>query len=89
MTQFIKERLPEFSVSKLEGTYLLWLDCRCLNMSTKDLNAFFVKKVKVALDGGDLFGVSGVGFMRFNLATPRSNVEKVLLSLEQAVKELK
>jgi len=88
MQEFVTQHLPGFKTSPLEGTYLMWLDCRCLKMTAKELDDFFVQKVKVALDGGDLFGVSGEGFMRFNLATPRANVKQVLLNLENAVKKL-
>ena len=39
-----------------EGTYLLWLDCRKLNMSQEELDRFFVETVKLGLNSGKSFG---------------------------------
>lgn len=82
---FIKKELPDFKISPIEGTYLLWLDCRYLNMPQKVLQDFFVNEVNVGLDQGEMFGKTGKGFMRFNLATPRSHIEKVLNNLKAAI----
>lgn len=83
---FIQSKLPQFKVIDLEGTYLLWLDCSCLNLTNEELDTFFVEKVNVMLDPGEMFGKAGKGFMRFNIATPRENITKVLENLEKAVK---
>lgn len=87
-TAFIEENIPVLKVSELQGTYLLWLDCRALNMNNDELKDFFVNKVRVGLDAGEMFGSTGCGFMRFNLATPRANVERVLIDLREACSEL-
>jgi cystathionine beta-lyase len=83
---FIETKIPQFKVTELEGTYLLWLNCSCLNMTKEELDKFFVEKVKVMLVPGENFGNGGKGFMRFNIATPRENIVRVLENLENAVK---
>jgi cystathionine beta-lyase len=87
-TDFVEKNLTGFKVTEMEGTYLLWLDCRILDMDTEKLKEFFVNKVKVGLVHGEMFGKSGRGFMRFNIATPRKNIEQVLSNLKEACTEL-
>ncbi len=85
---FIAEKIPGLVVYPLEGTYLAWVDCTSLAMNDEELNDFMLKKAKLWLDEGTLFGVEGSKFMRFNLASPRSIIERALVSLEKAVNGL-
>ena len=88
LIKYFKERIPKIKVIKPEGTYLVWLDCRQLGLSAKDLNDFMIKKARVALDDGCWFGVGGEGFMRINIACPRSFLEEGLKRIEEAVNTL-
>jgi len=88
LMKYFKERIPKIKVIKPEGTYLVWLDCRQLGLSDKDLNNFMIKKARVALDDGYWFGAEGKGFMRINIACPRSFLEEGLKRIERAVKSL-
>ena len=88
LMKYFKERIPRIKVIKPEGTYLVWLDCRQLGLSAKDLNNFMLKKAGVALDDGDWFGTEGEGFMRINIACPRSVLEEGLKRIERAVNSL-
>lgn len=65
-----------------EGTYLLWLDCRALELNDRELEDFFIKKCGVWMNGGYIFGKGGSGFMRMNIACPRE-------VLEEAIKHIK
>ena len=80
----IKEYMPSIRMLKPEGTYLVWLDCRGLGLSTKALKAFFYEEAKLGLSSGVSFGKDGDGFMRINLATPRSTVEEAVSRLHAA-----
>ncbi|ARI76711.1 MalY/PatB family protein [Halobacillus mangrovi] len=90
---YVMERFHEetnaLKVIPNEGTYLLWLDCRELNLSQKELKSFMQKKAKVGLNDGASFGDEGEGFMRMNLAAPRSIVEDGVSRIIQAVHEHK
>jgi cystathionine beta-lyase len=83
----IEARIPEIGAYKPEATYLLWLDCRKFGLEQDGLFSFFLDKAKLALSSGDIFGEEGKGFMRLNLACPRSLVEEALGRLERAVRE--
>lgn len=82
---FINTHLGQLKITPIEGTYLLWLDCRALEMDQKTLKKFFIEKAGLALDEGSMFGALGEGFMRFNLATPRSYIVQALDQLKKAV----
>ncbi len=88
LMKYFKERIPKIKVIKPEGTYLVWLDCRQLGLNTKELNAFMIKKAKVALDDGYWFGIEGEGFMRINIACPRSFLKEGLKRIERAVNSI-
>jgi len=72
----------------MEGTYLLWVDCRKLGLEQKALVDFFVEKAKLGLNNGVTFGPGGTGFMRMNIACPRATLEKALDRLDAALKEM-
>ncbi len=81
---FFNDNMPRIKVVKPEATYLIWLDCRDLNMTDDELNNFFVKEAKVGLSAGITFGKGGEGFMRMNVACPRSIVKQALQRIEKA-----
>jgi len=88
LMKYFEERIPKIKIIKPEGTYLIWLDCRQLGLNTKDLNGFMLNKARVALDDGYWFGTQGEGFMRMNIACPRSVLEEGLKRIEGAVNNM-
>ena len=85
---FIRERLPMLKMTHPEGTYLIWVDFSGLGLTDRDLERFIREDSKLWLDAGFIFGESGSGFERFNLATPRKIVEECLSRLEKAINGL-
>ena len=74
--------------SRLEATYLMWLDMRALGMDQKALMRFVIEKAHLGLNDGTFFGEEGTGFVRLNLATPRKNVVEAMARLTAALKTL-
>ena len=85
---YIDKNIPKIKYSKPQGTYLLWLDCRELNLTQEELVKFFINDAKLALNDGITFGEEGRGYMRMNLGSPRSVIEKALRQLKDAVDSL-
>lgn len=81
---FLAENIPEIKVFPLEGTYLLWCDFRAFGLSDKDLEDFMVKKAYIFADEGYIFGLSGSGFERFNLACPENVIRDTMERLLRA-----
>ena len=86
MQAFCRERLPEFPVADLEGTYLAWMDCRALGMPSADLEEALRKEARLWLNAGTMYGEGGEGYMRWNLACPRSRMVEGLRRFEEYVR---
>lgn len=82
---FINEHIPEIKLHRPQGTYLMWLDMRALNMKQEDLGRFMVEKAGIGLSGGTGFGEEGTGFMRLNAAIPRRYLVRAMEQLERAL----
>lgn len=82
--EFIRQHLPLIKLIEPEGTYLLWLDCRAMGLSDRQLTQFFVQEAGVGLSSGILFGEQGSGFMRMNIGAPRSIIAQALENIASA-----
>lgn len=82
---YIKKNIPIIKLINPEATYLLWLDCRDLNMSQEELKKFMFEEAKVGLNDGKTFGLEGIGFMRMNIATQRKVLEEGLRRIKNAI----
>jgi cystathionine beta-lyase len=88
MLDYFEQRIPRIKVIKPQGSYLVWLDCRALNMDNEELKLFMREKAKVGFDDGYVFGEGGGGFERINIACPRTILEEALSRIEKAVNRL-
>ena len=72
MAEFCRRELPEFPITRLEGTYLVWMDCSSLGMPSDALEHALLDDVRLWLNAGTMYGAEGEGYMRWNIACPRS-----------------
>lgn len=82
---FFVENCPDIKVIRPQASFLIWLDCRNLDMTQDELVDFFVNKAHLALNSGTMFGTQGKGFMRLNIAQPRAGLIKALGSVVKAL----
>ncbi|MBP5661214.1 MAG: pyridoxal phosphate-dependent aminotransferase [Lachnospiraceae bacterium] len=87
--EFLRKELPMLHLIRTEGTYLLWVDFRELKLTEAELEDLIVNRAGLWLDSGAMFGKSGQGFERFNIACPRSVLTQALEQLKEAVLSLK
>ena len=78
MLRYQQEHLPDFPLARLEGTYLAWMDCRALGLSSAELEERLKSEAGLWLNAGTMYGEDGEGFMRWNLACPRTRVAEGL-----------
>lgn len=88
LKDFLETRVPKIKMGNPQATYLMWLNCKELNLEPKELQQFFLQKAKVAMNEGSTFGPGGAGFMRMNIACPRSRLVEALERIEKAVNQL-
>lgn len=82
---FLETSLPQITMAESQGLYLLWLNFKGLGMSPEELESFLINKAGLWLNQGYLFGEEGKGFVRLNIACPRSLLERALDQLRSAV----
>lgn len=68
---YFSKYLPQLPIVKLEGTYLVWVDCRSWQKSSLEIVEELLKEEKLWLNEGSMYGDSGEGFIRINIACPR------------------
>lgn len=83
--KYLKEKIPQIKTMIPDASFLVWLDCRELNLSQPELEDLFVKDAKLALNSGTMFGAGGEGFMRMNVGCPKIILEKALDQLKRAI----
>lgn len=76
--EYVKENLPGVTVIDGEGTYLLWLDFRGTGLDPEELDRRIIYEAKLWLDSGKIFGHTGAGFQRINVAAPRAIITECL-----------
>lgn len=87
--EYCHKNIPEIIPVRPEATYMIWLDCRKLNMPGNELQNFFVNKAGVGMNEGSTFGPGGEGFMRMNIAAPQEIVKMAMEQIEKAVSSLR
>ena len=83
---FCAENLPQIKPLKPQASFLVWLDCRALGLEHETLVDLFVNKARLALNDGETFNPGGQGFMRLNVAVPRSVLSEAMVRLRDAVR---
>jgi len=86
LRSFLNEKIPQVKLIEPEGTYLVWLNFKQLNLSEDQLEELIVKKAGLWLNKGNIFGAGGEGFQRINIACPRVILEQALGQLAKVIK---
>lgn len=84
---YFMEYLPHYPVIMLEGTYLVWVDCSVLKQSSKEIVENLLAKEKLWVNEGSMYGETGEGFIRINIACPRQELIEGLDRLRRALTE--
>ncbi len=88
LEKYVAEHIPEIDVITPEGTYLVWLDCRRLQLDKWELKKLMLEEAKVYLDEGFIFGPEGEGFERINIACPRPILVEALDRIRRVIGRL-
>ena len=83
LLDFFTNELPEFPIVKLEGTYLVWVDCKVLGIASGELEEKLIREGGVWLNPGSMYGEAGEGFMRINIACPRARLAEGLARVKK------
>ena len=89
MAEQCAAHMPEIKLSHHEGTFLLWMDLRCLGMSSDELTVVLGRDYGLGLGNGAHYGTQCDGFMRMNIACPRATLEAGIQALKTCYQERK
>ncbi|MDR2954073.1 MAG: pyridoxal phosphate-dependent aminotransferase [Prevotella sp.] len=78
LSEFFRKYLPHLPILPLEATYLVWVDCSALGITSKEIVDKLLIKEKLWLNEGTMYGEAGEGFIRINIATQRDKLIKGL-----------
>jgi len=87
LVNYVTETMPGVRITIPEATYLAWLDFTQLNLKSSPYE-FFLKKAKVALSDGIIFGEAGKGHVRLNFGTSRKILKQGLDRMRKALSSL-
>lgn len=86
LSDFFRENLPQLGVTRMEGTYLVWVDCSALGMKSEEMEEELLEAESLWLNCGVMYGTEG--FMRINIACPRAVMLDGLNRLKRFVDSL-
>lgn len=85
---YIEKYIPQLKVIVPQASYLVFIDFSALQLSQKEIVSLCTDKAHLALNDGAIYGEEGKGYMRINLACPRSVVKQALIQLKEAVRSI-
>ena len=90
MKDYCERHLPDFPIARLEATYLVWMDCTALGLKSEALEEKLIEDVSLWLNAGTMYGAhDGEGYMRWNIACPRTLLEEGLERFSRFVRNIK
>jgi len=88
LIEYVDKNISKLKVIESEGTFLAWIDCRELNMTTEELEEFLINKARLGLSQGYEYGEGGEGFVRMNIGCPHEILKTALEQLKTAINSL-
>ena len=88
LRKFFADELPQCKVCKMEGTYLAWVDVSALHEPVEQLCDRIMTEGKVWINPGTMYGQeSGKGFIRINIACPKSRMMEGLQRIKATIQK--
>ena len=89
LQSFFAEQLPQLPITKLEGTYLVWVDISATGLDADTLTDRLLHEAKVMVNSGTMYGrEAGKHFIRINIACPKARLMQALTRIQQEINKL-
>lgn len=85
---YFRQHFPQLPVTKLEGTYLMWVNCRATGLSGDEFCKRLLAEEKLWLNEGSMYGAAGQDYFRMNIACPRARIAEGLERLRRFMEKL-
>lgn len=88
LCQYVSEYMPMLKVTKLEGTYLVWINCAALGKPAREITDELRHTVRLWLNEGDIYGEHDIPFIRMNIACQKATLKDGLFRLKEYIRRL-
>ena len=85
LKDFFEKHLPQFPVLPLEATYLVWVDCSALHLSSATIAEMLLEKENLWVNAGTMYGAGGDNFIRLNIACPKALLTEALCKIKNVL----
>lgn len=85
VAEYVKNNMPKAKYNKPEGTYLVWLDLSAYG-NTNEIQDKLILEQDLLIENGNIFGDSGQGYFRINVACSQSQLEDCLSRIVNVIK---
>ena len=86
LCRFFAENLPQLPITRLEGTYLVWVDITATGLTSDELTERLLVEGKVLVNSGTMYGpAAGEGFIRLNIACPWARMMEGLYRIKSVI----
>jgi len=87
LVDYVTKMMPGVRITMPDATYMAWLDFTQLDLKKSPYD-FFLKRAKVALSDGAIFGEAGKGHVRLNFGTSRRVLTQGLERMRKALRSI-
>ena len=87
--EYFAEHFPEFEMLERRGKKILWISYEKLKINGEEREKWFLEKASVSVYMGSVFGNQGRGFIRLNIASPRTMLKEAYERMAAVYSELK
>lgn len=89
LKELFSKELPNFHVVELQGTYLAWVDCSALKLTSRQLSEYLLQHNDVWVNEGEMYGQpKGHSFIRINLACQKARLKEGLSRVVAGIRQL-
>ena len=88
LLEYFNTYLPYLKVIPIEATYLVWVDCSALGLTSQQIEDILFRDHGVWINAGTHYGEAGEGFIRINIATPRRRLKEGLDRIRKGIESL-
>lgn len=85
--QYLEKHVPQLKILPLQATYLIWLDCSALEITSGAFASQLLQEHKLWVNAGTMYGTAGEGFIRINIACPRELLVQGLNRLVKGIRD--
>ena len=88
LKDFVRDELSQVQVIRMEGTYLAWLDIMGFELTSVEATELLLHEGHLFVSSGTLYGKkAGEGYLRLNLACPRSTLREGLMRMGRVLSQ--